>query len=118
MVVTISATEADVTLSKMTIRNGSAQNGGGISVSYNLAETLDAYRDITWGGGIYKSNGAVTINNGTISDNTLRVTFGTVEGFGIWSSGSVTLQNSIIANPVALRESWSAVSVETGDYTH
>ncbi|HUM04175.1 MAG TPA: hypothetical protein VLT90_01865, partial [Terriglobales bacterium] len=64
-VVTISATEANVTLSKMTIRNGSAQNGGGISVSYNLAETLDAYRDITWGGGIYKSNGAVTINNGT-----------------------------------------------------
>ena len=39
----------------------------------SLAETYDAYRNITWGGGIYNSNGAVTINNDTISDNTLSV---------------------------------------------
>lgn len=75
-------------------------NNGTISDNSVSVGVIWIRRNGAWGGGIYSSNGTVTINNGTVSDNTLGVYGGgDVGGFGIWSSGSAILQNSIIANP-------------------
>ncbi|MGD1700197.1 Calx-beta domain-containing protein, partial [Dapis sp. BLCC M229] len=68
---------ATVTISDVTISNGSATNGGGIY----------AYSGTT-----------VTINNSTISGNSA-----TSNGGGIYSEGSITLDNSTISGNTAYR---------------
>jgi hypothetical protein len=84
-VVTISNTAAHVTLSKLTIRNGRATSGGGIS-----------------------NSGTLTLTNSTVSGNWAPIpcirffrfcelTAGTASGGGIYNSGALIISNSIIS---------------------
>ncbi len=72
-VVSISKATAHVTLSKLTIRNGVANNGGGI---YN--------------------SGALTMNNGVISKNTAKAVSGFARGGGIYNNDTLTINNSVV----------------------
>jgi hypothetical protein len=118
-VVTISNTSAHLTLSKLTIRNGYAQFGGGI---YNLGMLTLSHSIISGnhafiycpkgclvaGGGIY-SRGTLTINNSTISGNSAVVTgcllftscSASASGGGMYSAGTLTINNSTISGNTA-----------------
>jgi hypothetical protein len=111
-VVTISNSAARVNLSQLTIRNGHAQNGGGIYnsgtltishcvVSGNFASTSVRYESAA-GGGIYNS-GTLTINNCVVSDNfaSASVMFASAAGGGIYGAGNLTINNSTISGNVA-----------------
>ena len=84
-VITISNTAANVTLSKLTIRNGKATSGGGIN-----------------------NSGTLTLTNSTVSGNwapipcirffvLCELSAGTASGGGIYNSGALTISNSIIS---------------------
>jgi hypothetical protein len=96
-VVMISNANAHVTLSKLTIRNGSTYGifNSGLRGTLTINNsTVSGNRGSGFygvGGGIFNlKTGTLTINNSTVSGNTANV------GGGIW--GSATLQNSIVAN--------------------
>jgi hypothetical protein len=142
-VVTISNTSAHVTLSKLTIRNGHAQFGGGI---YNLGMLTLSHSIISGnhafiyclkgclvaGGGMY-SAGTLTINNSTISGNSAAVTgcpfpftscFASVFGGGMDSAGTLTINNSTISGNTASKNcgaQWrcfaSGGGIASGDLT-
>nr|MDJ0519800.1 DUF4347 domain-containing protein [Trichodesmium sp. MO_231.B1] len=95
---------ATVTISDVTISNGSAANGGGIyadsgtTVTINNS-TISGNYATSNGGGIYTTNNTtVTLNNSTISGNSA-----TSNGGGIYSEGSITLDNSTISGNTAYR---------------
>jgi predicted outer membrane repeat protein len=98
--VSILNTALNVTLSKLTIRNGSAAGGGGIinwgtltisnsTISGNFASSSYS----ATGGGIYNS-GTLTINNSTLSKNSGSTNF--VYGGGIYNSGTLAINNSTL----------------------
>jgi hypothetical protein len=73
-VFTVSNTEGHVWLSKLTIRNGSADVGGGINNSgtltiANSTITGNSATGQQWGGGGIHNSGTLTINTSTISNN-------------------------------------------------
>jgi hypothetical protein len=123
-VVTISATTATVVLSQLTIRNGSAFNGGGVknfngtltinnsTVSGNVATGGGCSRlpPLCYGGkggGIYSSD-TVTINDSTVSGNVAEMPRGLATpsyGGGIYSSGTLTINNSTVSGNAASRKS-------------
>ena len=89
----------------MTIQNGLAGAGGGISNSGTLtinnstisgnSASLGRYR---WGGGILNWGGILTIKNSTISGNIARGFSGFVaQGGGIYNAGTLTLNNSTLS---------------------
>jgi len=92
-VVTIS--RAGVTLSELTIRNGSAYYGGGIRNAGKLVindSTISGNSATDFGGGIYTVDGTqTTLNNTTISGNTAK------EGGGIANKGTLTINRSTIS---------------------
>ena len=94
-VVSVSAA-AHVTLSGLTIRNGSSSTGAGIYNSGSLAvynSTVTGNHVSTCGGGI-GNNGALTINNSIISGNSA-----SANGGGICQTGgTVTINNSTIGS--------------------
>jgi hypothetical protein len=96
-VVTISNSSAHVTLSRVTIRNGSGHAvGGGI---YNTAALTVNNSTISGniaadGGGIYNT-GTLAINKGTVSGNIAAV------GGGIGNYGTVTINNSTLRGNTA-----------------
>jgi autotransporter family porin len=101
-VVTISHANAHVTLSRVTIRNGHAPNGGGIynngmlTVSNSTINGNNALSGAAVGGGILNL-GTLTINNSTVSGNktTSRISAG--RGGGIANiAGTLTINNSTI----------------------
>jgi hypothetical protein len=77
-VFTISNAKAHVHLSNLTIRNGSAQDGGGV---YN--------------------SGILTINRSTINGNSASCRQGCGAGVLNWDSGTLTLNNSTISGNVS-----------------
>jgi hypothetical protein len=95
-VVTISNTSANVTLSKVTVRNGVALHGGGIYNSGNLTiqtsivTTNTAGGAFATGGGVYNA-GTLTVNRSTLSGNT--AAYG---GGGIENLSTVTVNNSTL----------------------
>jgi predicted outer membrane repeat protein len=119
-VVTISKTDAQVTLSNLTIQNGTGQiNGGGVKNAGTLtifnstivANTIGVggdgggiyntgtltlnnsnvlYNSGNNGGGIYGGPGALTLNNTTVSGNSGS------NGGGIYGAGTLTISNSAI----------------------
>jgi hypothetical protein len=119
-VVTISSATANVGLSNLTMRNGSA-DGGGISNSGRLTINYSVVRGNVGrggcvvgygcnpglGGGIY-STGALTINNSAVSGNTAQggchLSSGCGGGFGggIYSQGELTVNGSTISGNTAL----------------
>jgi hypothetical protein len=104
-VVTISGTSAHVALSKLTIRNGSARNGGGISNSGTLTlsnSTISGNLSINGGaGGGIANYGPLTIKNSTISGNSAVkgtcTLFCLVWGGGIANYGPLTMDKSTIS---------------------
>jgi hypothetical protein len=115
-VVAISPTgTATVVLSGLTIRNGSASDGGGI-YNYNGKVTISnstvsgnvAYGGCNSrppmcfggiGGGIYNSGGTLTINNSTVSGNMAKarvcpICYGGSNGGGIYNSGGTLIINN------------------------
>jgi len=107
-VVTISSTSGLVTLSRFTIRNGSANTGGGIYnsgtltinqsiVSANRARILT--NGSTLGGGIYNT-GVLILNNSAVTGNTAVATarFEYAYGGGIANNhGTLAINNSTIS---------------------
>jgi hypothetical protein len=98
--VSILNTALNVTLSRLTIRNGSAPGGGGIinwgtltisnsTISGNFASSSYS----ATGGGIYNS-GTLTINKSTLSKNSGSTNF--VYGGGIYNSGTLAINNSTL----------------------
>ena len=96
----ISSTTANVKFSKLTIRNGHGNYGGGIYSVGTLTinnSTISGNSASFGGGGIELSHGAsATINNSTITANTVF----SYDGGGIvsYDIASATFQNSILAN--------------------
>jgi hypothetical protein len=87
-----------VTISGLTITNGSFNgNGGGI---YNDHATLTVTNSTlsgnsapaSDGGGIYNDNGTITITNSTLSGNS-----GPASGGGIYNLGTLTVSNSTLS---------------------
>jgi hypothetical protein len=125
-VVTISNTNAHVTLSRVTIRNGlgTSANGGGVNNSGTLTINKGVIAGNTSqgsGGGIY-NNGRLTINNGVIAGNTAQESGGGVindgggmtinetiisrnsttgDGGGIWNIGTLKINDSTISGNTA-----------------
>jgi hypothetical protein len=100
-VISILNAAANVTLSKVTIRNGVAAGGGGIlnwgiltvnnsTVSGNFAASSYS----ATGAGIYNS-GTLTINNSTLSGNSGGSNF--IYGGAIYSSGKLSITNSTLS---------------------
>jgi hypothetical protein len=101
-VVTISSTQAHVGLSKVTVRNGLAQYGGGINnagtltinnstLSRNSATNSSGHSQ---GGGI-SNYGTLTINDSTVSGNSVDVGFG--GGISNTGGGTLTINNSTLS---------------------
>jgi hypothetical protein len=92
-VVSVSA-GAHVTLSGLTIRNGSSSTGAGIYNSGSLAvnnSTVTGNHVSACGGGI-GNNGTLTINNSTVTGNHVSAC-----GGGIGNKGTLTINNSTIS---------------------
>jgi hypothetical protein len=105
-VVTISS--AYVTLSKVTIQNGLSAFGGGISNNGALTlnnSTVTQNQDkgkFSRGGGI-GNRGTLIVNNSTISGNSAHGFAGFVaEGGGIYNAGTLTLNNSTLSGNSAV----------------
>ena len=95
-VVSVSAA-AHVTLSGLTIRNGSSSTGAGIYNSGSLAvynSTVTGNHVSTCGGGI-GNNGTLTINNSTIG-STFLGNSADGSGGGIYNGGTLTISNATI----------------------
>ena len=103
-VFTISNANSHVYLSNLTIRNGSAQSGGGINNSGTLAIDKSTITGNSvagiWGGGGINSSGNLTINNSTISNNS-----GNYGGGILVQSGTATINKSIITNNIVINNS-------------
>jgi CSLREA domain-containing protein len=91
-----------VSISGLTIANGSSQGSGAI---YNLGtltlnnSTVSGNSVIGDGGGIYSDGGTVTLNNSTVSGNSA-----TGDGGGIFSyGGKLTVSNSTVSGNSAAR---------------
>jgi hypothetical protein len=123
-VVTVSSASSHVTISRVTIRNGFATNGGGVNNSGNLTINNSvvsgnvAHNNSTFarGGGVY-NNATLTINSSIVSGNTadtdaggifnesaLTINESTIEknrtlgdGGGIWNLGTLTINDSTIS---------------------
>jgi hypothetical protein len=112
-VVTVSSAKAHVTIAKVTIQNGLALAGGGISnqnggtilisnstISGNSAYDAKCKRFcLTSGGGVYNLYpGTLTISNSTLTGNSAQY-----KGGGISNGGALTISNSTLtANSAAL----------------
>jgi hypothetical protein len=118
-VVTISNANAHVTLSKLTIRNGAALDGGGVSNGGTLTINRSTLSGNTagsggygQGGGIYNS-GTLTINNSAISGNSASQSVD--NGGGIYNLGTLTINNSTVSgNSAAGHEEGSGGGIWNG----
>ena len=132
---------AEVRLSNLTVRNGSASEGGGIRSDGTLAlETVAVEGNrATDGGGIFNAGGSLTVTATTVSSNsaskegggvfngaggTLKITNSTISGniagsagggFRYGASGSVVVEGSTISNNRAA--TGGGVSGATGSFT-
>jgi CSLREA domain-containing protein len=117
------ASGATVNINSLTIRRGSADNGGGIYNAGNVTLTNCAVENnqVTGiGGGLYNVGGTLTVSNSTVSGNTaglgggianggnpsvLNVTNSTISGNttsglgggGIFASGAMTIRSSTVS---------------------
>jgi hypothetical protein len=104
IVVTVSNANAHVSISSVTIRNGSGRPGGGVfnngiltvnncTVSGNIARGTASGG---LGGGI-DNGGTLKVNNSTIAGNQVSGVFGAGFGGGIGNSGTAIVTNSTIS---------------------
>jgi predicted outer membrane repeat protein len=104
----ISGTGINVEIRDLTIRDGNAGSGAGVSISTASSVLLDgvvvtenvavgAYTD---GGGIRHGAGVLTLRNSTVSNNTVGS-----RGGGIFTQGTLVVENSTISGNVATGDS-------------
>lgn len=99
----IHETAGNVTISNLTIRNGSsAEDGGGIFITSPGTVRLDNVvitnnHTVMEGGGVYATNGRLIITNSTISGNSAR------SGGGLYNAGELSPLN--IPSRVEIRDS-------------
>ena len=99
-VVTIDVTTADVAISGFTIRNGSADYGGGIlnAGRLTLIDIVVSGHSALWNGGAIYNAGTLVLRNGTISGNSAAVYGG---GLYIETGSAMTISNSVISGNAA-----------------
>ena len=123
-VATISNTSAQVSLSEVTIRNGTARSGGGISNagSLSIVNSIVAGNSASCSGGKYgcsasgggiDNSGPLTINNSTITGNSANASgcfppprglcFVHAQGGGIFNRGTLEINNSTMGGNEAKR---------------
>jgi hypothetical protein len=98
-VVTISNSNAHVTLSKLTIENGSFSgiyNSGTLTINNSTVAGNGCCGGS--GGGIF-NGGTLTINNSTVSGNS--ASGGIANGGGIFNGGTLTISNSTVSGNTA-----------------
>jgi hypothetical protein len=99
----------NVTVAKLTIRNGAGGSGAGISFTYGTLAISDCVisgnlakgRDV-FGGGVFNYQGTVTINNSAINGNR-NEGYGAGLGGGVnnFVGGTMTISNSTISGNVS-----------------
>ena len=104
----IASASISVTLSGLTIANGSAGGGlyGGGILNYGtlaLANSTLSGNSALVGGGIYNSNGTLTVANTTLSGNTTTNT-GFFGGGGIYNIGTLTVTSTTLSGNTATTE--------------
>jgi hypothetical protein len=95
-----------VTISGFTITNGSATgaNGGGIfheggnSATLRLSNCIVSGNSADFGGGIFNSNGTVTVDSCTISDNGAGFSGGGISSSALDGAANLTVTNSTISD--------------------
>jgi len=97
---TVFANYGNLTLTGLTIQNGSSIAGGGIYNDYSGSLTLNnsivTTNGAQYGGGIYNEGGSLTLNDSTVSGNVA------TEGGGIYNNGgTATLNNSTVSGNTA-----------------
>jgi hypothetical protein len=99
-VVTTPNSRANVTLSKLTIRNGhfgfeggGMYNAGTLTINNSTISANQVIGELAFGGGIF-SSGKLTINNSTLSGNSATAQ---QVGFGGGIAGGVTINNTTIS---------------------
>lgn len=105
-VVTVSNTNAKVSLANLTIRNGFANSGGGISntgtlaISHSVVSGNVAYGLLAGGaGGGIDNLGTLTINSSTVTRNTSKgQDIHTGRGGGIVNWGKITMNQSTLSS--------------------
>jgi len=105
-VVTVSNTNAKVNLANLTIRNGFANSGGGVSntgtlaISYSMVSGNVAYGLIAGGaGGGIANLGTLTLNSSTVTGNTSKgQDIHTGRGGGIVNWGKLTINQSTLSS--------------------
>ncbi len=107
-IVEIASPSVSVVLSGLTITNGNAGDGlyGGGILNYGtlaLTNSTLSGNSAFVGGGIYNSNGTLTVSNTTISDNTTTNT-GYFGGGGIYNVGALTVTSSTLSGNTATTE--------------
>jgi hypothetical protein len=128
-VVTIPHTSSHVTLSKVTIRKGSASSGGGINNSGTLTidqSTVSGNRAVVkgcssqcaaYGGGI-SNGGNLAVSNSTVSGNRAVVkgcsSNCTAYGGGISNGGNLAVSNSTVSGNSAVVKRCTAICGEAG----
>ena len=88
---TVSATSVGSTISAA-YGGGIGLNGGSAGIKATIVGATIANNSAEYGGGIFVSNGKVTIDNGSISNNSA------TDGGGINNLGTVTLSSVIVSN--------------------
>jgi hypothetical protein len=91
-----------VSISDLTISNGHADIGGGISNSGTLTvnNSTVSGNTATFDGGGISNSGTLTVNNSTVSGNT-----GGFDGGGIENDGTLTVNNSTISQNTTIQRS-------------
>jgi hypothetical protein len=89
-------TDARVTLSKVTVRNGQNELGGGITnlSMLTINHSIVSGNTGRYGGGIYNYLGTLTINDSTISGNNTGNQTGS--GGGIYNASTLAINNSTL----------------------
>lgn len=93
------AADTNVTLEQMLIRNGRADNGGGILNHGTLTLNQSTFNGnmATDKGGVIYNDGTLTLNNSTLSDNEA-----SDDGGGIYNSNLLTVNNSTFSGNTAI----------------
>jgi len=107
-----------VTITGLTVRNGTEEAGGGIfieavtTVNFNQIVVTGNNGLTSGGGGIRNTGGTLTILYSTISNNTVNA-----QGAGIFNAGPLTIVHSTLSGNIATGSSGGGIRHEIGTLT-
>ena len=112
-----------IEISNLTIRHGKAGSGGGIehygdgSLTITACAITDNRANTAQGGGIFVADGAVTINNSTVSNNTSYSSGGGLAIPGTTSNPTLYVNNSTISGNTADSNGGGGIRLQSGTLT-